>query len=643
MKNPSEVQAASETTLGLKALRPYLSLLRGQARDLALALLLMAAATAVTLAIPLLAGRFVDRLRTAGEGGGFPTPLLLGLAGLLAMQLVGTFFYSLVSQRLGLRTITRLRQRLFAHMVELPSLFFVRQKPGDLSSRVTSDVGSIQYMLTSGAVGFVRALATLVGAVVLMLTMNVQLSLVVLLMVPATILLVQLFGRRLQRLSRDMYRELGQVSNHVQQVAGAIRLVKVFNNQAGEQGRFGTMLDRYYEAGMKRAWLTAALEAAIQVLLWITLIAVVIYGFYLSSVGTTTYGELVTFLLLAFRVAAPLGSLSSLYASAQGAVAAAGRLDEIFATPREDEDRRRPTAPERVVARAREVVASAPSPPAAGRTAAGTAAAAAAGIARSGGAAARADRPRGALVEAEQVSFAYDEGAEPVLHDIDFRIESGQKVGLVGPSGAGKTSLAGLLLRLFDPQQGEFRLDGVPFREHELPDLRAQMAYVSQEPILYDDSIDANIRFGLEDASEESVREAARRAHALEFIDRLPDGLATTVGDRGVRLSGGQRQRIALARAFLRDPRFLLLDEPTSALDAAAEETVQRALRDLMDGRTALVVAHRLSLVRDLDLILVLENGRLVEQGPHAELLAAGGLYAHLFRLQHGRLSIRTG
>jgi ABC-type multidrug transport system fused ATPase/permease subunit len=362
---------------------------------------------------------------------------------------------------------------------------------------------------------------------------------------------------------------------------------------------------------MKRAWLTAALDSSIQILLWICLIAVVVYGFYLTGQGGASYGELVAFLLLSFRVAMPLGAMTTLYASAQGAVAAAGRLDEVFRTPRED-------------ARPSVALASAP----------------AAAVDR-----AEAPRPRspssaapgrGADIVLEDVGFAYDAAAGPVLDGISLRIPAGAKLGIVGPSGAGKTTLTGLILRLFDPQQGRLLMDDVPYPEYDMRALRASMAYLSQEPILYDDTIEANIRFGLDGIDTGAVREAARRAHALEFIERLPAGFASEVGDRGVRLSGGQRQRIALARCFLRDPRLLVLDEPTSALDAAAEDALQQALRELLTGRTAVVIAHRLSLVRDLDRIVVLSGGRLLEQGTHGELLDAGGLYADLYRLQHG-------
>lgn len=578
-------------------LRPYASLLRGQESNLAAVIAIMLVSTAVSLAIPLQAGRFVDRL--AELGGLHDLRPLWWLAALLGLQLVGSFLYQYLSTRLGLRTVTRLRRRLFTHLLELPSLFFADQKAGDLSSRMTSDVGSIQYLLTNGVVSFIRAVVTFVGALLLMFQVNVKLTLVVLLLVPATVLLVSLFGRRLRKLSRRMYDDLGELSNHVQEVAGAIRAIKVFGSQPHELSRFDGRLDGYYQAGRSRALLQSALESGAQVLLWLCLITIVVYGFYLTSQGAASYGELVTFMLLAFRVATPLGALTGLYASAQGAAAAAGRLDDVFRSP-----------PESIAL--------------AGATASADASASV--------------RPAGAGLVVEEVGFRYDTGrdASATLQGVSFTLARGERLALVGPSGAGKTTLACLLLRLFDPQQGRILLDGKPYPEYDLRALRRRMAYVPQEAVLYDASIAENIRFGLVEASDEAVRQAAERAQALAFIERLPDGFAARVGDRGVRLSGGERQRLALARAFLRNPDLLVLDEPTSALDAASEDAVRRALAELMAGRTTIVVAHRLSLVRDLDQILVLDGGRTVEHGSHDQLLAQQGLYARLYALQQG-------
>lgn len=602
MSTPS---APSRT--GLRSLLSYLPLLRGQIPELIAVIVLMLLATAVSLTIPLEAGRLVDLFGGADPGQRPPLAQALAvLGGLLAVQLLGSFFYTYLSQRLGLRTVVRIRQRLFAHLLALPSLYFTGQKAGDLSARMTSDVGSIQYLLTQGLVGLVRAVITLAGAIILMANLNLKLTGVVVVLVPSTVLLVSMFGRKLHRLSRRMYDDLGELSSHVQEVVGAIREIKVFRSEGHERGRFDGRLDGYLGAGLSRAWLSAGLESGAQILLWITLIAVVMYGFYLSSQGQSTYGELVSFMLLAFRVATPMGALTSLYASAQGAAAAADRLDIVFRTP-----------PESVA-----LSAGQPRP-------------------------ARDDQA-GALVlddvwfrypaATDEVEAATDDGTETrwILQGISTRLAPGERVALVGPSGAGKTTLAGLVMRLFAPERGELFLGGRPYSGLDLGQLRQGMAYVSQDAVLYDASIGDNIRFGLADAPADAVRDAARRANALGFIDALPTGFDTRVGDRGVRLSGGERQRLALARAFLRNPTLLVLDEPTSALDARSEEAVRTALVELMAGRTTIVVAHRLSLVRDLDRILVLEQGRLVEEGRHDALLAQGGLYAQLYELQQG-------
>ncbi len=581
----------TDTTGGFTTLRPYLSLLKGQYFHLLLATVLMIAATAISLAIPVYAGRFVDAMGQS-DFTGLDSSQLTALIVLLILQLCGTFLFTVVSARLGLRTVTRLRRRLFAHLLELPSLYFTEQKAGDLSSRVTSDVGSIQYLLTTGLVSFARSLLTLAGALVLMFNLNPRLTTVVLLLIPSTILLVRIFGSRLQKLSRRMYDELGRISSHVQETVAGIRTLKVYNNQNHEEDRFGGMITSYMAAGMHRAWLAAALESGIQISLWICLISVMIYGFALTARGETTGGQLVAFLLLAFRVAMPLASLTNLYSSGQGATAAAGRLDDIFAMTPE----RRPGAPVPL-----------PVHGAAG-------------------------------VTLENVTFHYPgtPADQAILDGINLEITSGQWVGIVGPSGAGKTTLAGLIMGLFPATEGQLLLDGRPYAGFELSELRSRMAFVAQDPVLYDMSLAENIRFGLQDATAADIHQAAAQAGVLEFADRLPDGLASLCGEGGAKLSGGQKQRISLARAFLRNPGLLILDEPTSAMDAASEQAIQDSLRELMTGRTALVIAHRFSLVRDLDLILVISAGKIVEEGSHRHLMELKGLYHHLYSLQHG-------
>ena len=581
--------------LKLSALLGYRDLLHEGRRDLAFALALMLVSTGLSLAVPLAAGRLVDALGGV-ERMVMDRQAILILVGLLVAQLVGTFLYAVVSARLGLGIVTRLRRRLYAHLLELPALYFSGQRAGDLSSRMTGDVGSIQYILTGGLVGLIRALVTLAAALVLMIRIDDRLALAVVLLIPATIVLLQVFGRRLQRISRRMYDELGNVSSHVQEVVTGIRTLKVYNSQVHELARFSGRIESYREAGNQRAWLGALLESAMQFSLWICLVVIVVFGFTKVAKGGMTSGELVSFLLLALRVAMPMSSLTSLYASAQGAVAAAGRLDDIFAV-----------TPERVPG------AAVPAP------------------------------VHGAVrLDLQGLGFRYPEaGDRGVLHGLDLTIEPGRWVGLVGPSGAGKSTLANLLLGLFDPSAGRILLDGRPYGEFELSELRSRMAYVSQEPMLYDLSLRENIRFGLVGVDDGDIEQAARRAGVMEFAADLPLGLDTPCGEQGVRLSGGQRQRVALARAFLRDPGLLVLDEPTSALDAAAEDRIRQTMKDLMSGRTAVVISHRFSLVRDLDLIVVLVEGRIVESGTHAELIELKGTYAELYDLQQGEAENR--
>lgn len=577
--------------LGFGILLPYFSLLKSQRADFFIVIILMLFSTAVSLAIPIFAGRFVDAI--SGTTVGIPSRNQLVILGILLLaQLLGTFFFKITSARLGLHTVTTLRRQLFSHLLELPSLYFSTQKAGDLSSRATSDVGSIQYILTSGLVTFLRALLTLVGALVLMFKLNLKLTTVVLLLIPATIGLVRLFGWRLQKLYRRMYDELGRISSQVQETVGGIRSVKVYNAQNYQTDRFDTMAQKYMKAGLQRAWLQAALESGIQISLWICLLVVVVYGFTLSARGETTGGQLVAFLLLAFRVAMPLSSLTSVFTSAQGAVAAAGRLDDIFSQKPE-----------------RNPGATTPEPD---------------------------SRP--VTLELENLSFRYPGNSENplILNNLSLKIPAGSWVGIVGPSGAGKTTLAGILLGLLPPTSGLVTLDQRPYADYDVSELRARMAWVAQDPMLYDESLRENILFGLKDVSRENLDTAIKRAGVTEFAATFPEGMDTHCGERGMRLSGGQRQRIALARAFLRNPGLLVLDEPTSALDAESEESIRLAMMELMAGRTAVVIAHRLSLVRDLDLILVVAEGKIVEKGSHQDLMERSGLYRTLYDLQQG-------
>lgn len=584
-------QEKQKGKLSLRVLLPYFHQLKDQKGHLAIILTLMLLSTSVSLAIPIFAGRFVDAISEVSVS--MPSgPQILILVGLLLLQMASSFLYQITSARLGLRIVTRLRRQLFAHILELPSLFFSTQKAGDISSRATRDVGAIQSILTGGVVAFLRAILTLIGALFLMLKLNPKLTIVVLLLIPATIGLNRIFGWRLQKLYRLMYDEMGNISSHVQETVGGIRSVKVYNAQNHQNDRFGEMAEQYRRAGLKQAGLRAALESASQISLWICLLAVVIYGFTLTASGETTGGQLVAFLLLAFRVTMPMASLTSLFTSAQEAVAAAGRLDDVFALEPERLPGSRTPAPD--------------------------------------------SRP--VSINMKNVSFRYpgEDGGPLILENLNLDIPAGSWVGIVGPSGAGKTTLAGILMALLPPTSGALTMDGRPYSEQDISVLRSHMAWVAQDPILYDDSIRDNILFGLSDISEDKVLDAARRTGVSGFVESFSEGLETKCGERGSRLSGGQRQRVALARAFLRNPGLLVLDEPTSALDAESEESIRVAMREVMADRTTVVIAHRFSLVRDLDLILVVAEGKIVESGNHEELISNSGLYRTLYELQQG-------
>jgi ATP-binding cassette, subfamily B, bacterial MsbA len=584
MKTDSKTEQTQ--TLGIRSLGPYVHLLSEVKLRSALLMLLMLVSTAIGLGIPLLAGRFIDALSTA-DPGDLNLQLLALLGAALVLQLIFSYLYNVHMARLGLHVITRLRHKLVSHLIDLPCLYFTNIRAGDLSTRMTSDIGSIQYVMTSGIIAIVRSTLTIVGALVLMFSLNVQLTVVVICIVPITALITQRFGFRLQKLTRSMYDELGQIGANVQEIAGSIRTVKVYNNQQHELNRLQVMFRKFQDAGNARAHLTAILESLVQILLWICLVTVVVYGFQLSSRGLTTQGTLVSFFLLTYRLAMPVSSLTGIYSSVQGALAATGRLDAIMS---QEPEHAMGDVPVR-------------------------------------------NQPKPVSITLEDVNFKYDD--RTALENLNLEIEPGMSLGVVGPSGAGKTTLAGLIMRLFDPQSGQLLLDGTPYREFDLKTLRGRIAYVSQEPVIHDTSLEENIRFGLKDVTRADVETAARQANILDFINDSAEGMQTNCGERGVKLSGGERQRIALARAFLRDPDILILDEPTSSLDAKSEQSVRAAIQSLMKGRTSIIIAHRFSLVRDLDRIVVIDDGKIIEAGRHDELISANGFYQQLYAMQN--------
>lgn len=508
----------------------------------------------------------------------------LGLVGILLLQTVFGFAQTYLLGYVGERVVADVRKAVYGHLTRLPLGYFNEQRTGELMSRVTNDATLVQTNVTNNLPGVLGQLVVLVGGVAVMLWTDWRLSLAIV----ATLVPIALFGRffggRLRRISNRTQAELGNANTVLEETLAGVRVVKAFGREGYEAGRFGTAVDRAFEMALKRARVRAVFVPVITLLGFASVTFVLWYGGRQVLGGRLSPGELISMLVYMLLIIAPIGTLTTLYSQLAEALGAAERIFEVLDTPTEPVGR-----------------AGLPALP----------------------------RLRGA-VELRSVSFAYS-GGPPVLRDVSLAAAPGEVVALVGPSGAGKTTLVNLIPRFYEPQRGEVLMDGHPVGNYSIESLRAQISIVPQETLLFGASVRENIAYGKLDASDEEIREAARAANADNFIRLLPDGYETLVGERGVKLSAGQRQRIAIARALLRDGRVLILDEATAALDNESEALVQDALERLMSERTTLVIAHRLSTVERADRILVLDAGRIVEQGTHRELLDLEGLYYRLY------------
>ncbi len=541
-------------------------------------------AAAVGLAFPLVVQHLLDAAFERGDRGLLDRVAVLLLA-LFAVQGVANYVQVFLLSSTTERVIATLREDVFSHLLRLAPAYFADRRTGELTSRLSSDLTTLQTLMNTWVSECTRQVLLLVGGVVLLTLTHTRLTVTTLAVTPVIVGAAILFGRSLRAATTGVQDRVADAMGLADESISQIRVVQGFTREAVERARFATLLRGVVAAAVARARLRALFFGVVGFVAFAGVVAVLYQGGLLVLDGVLTPGALVAFLLYAITVAAAVGALAALFGHYQEALGAARRIFEILAV--------RTTVPEPVqpVALPRPV--------------------------------------RGDIVF-DRVWFRYDAASADTLRDVAFHVAPGEVVALVGPSGAGKTTIASLLPRFWDVRDGSVRLDGLDVRTLSLHDVRRAIGMVPQEPALFSGSIRDNIAFGDPEASDEAVQRAARAAHAAEFIDRLPEGYATRVGERGVKLSGGQRQRVALARVFLKDPAVVVLDEATSALDAESERLVEDAMETLLRGRTTLIIAHRLSTVRRADRILVIDRGALVESGTYEALVAQGGLFATL-------------
>ncbi len=570
----------------LPRIRPYVW-------RLAIAFICLVASASIALAFPQIVRHLLDAAFISANGS-LLNRIAVGLLVLFAIQALLNFVQVYFLTSTSELVIAKLREDLFAHLVRLSPGFFTERRTGELTSRLSADTTVLQTVLSYNLSEFARQTLFLIGGIILLILTDSSLTATTLAVVPLVVGAAVIFGRALRRASTGVQDKIAEANGTADEAFSQIRTVQSYTAEAEEVRRYGSHLSEVIDAAIRRARIRGTFFGIITFCGFGGVVAVLWQGGRQVLNGSLTAGALVSFLLYALYVAGAVGSLASLFGAYQEAVGAARRVFDLLSAEPSVNDPARPV---------------------------------------------KLSRPLRGEISMDKVTFRYNSSLPDVLLDVSLKIGAGEVVALVGPSGAGKTTIASLLPRFWDVTAGRITFDGTDIRDLSLAELRGAIGIVPQEPTLFSGTLRENIAYagiGADGSrpSEEAVRAAAKAAHAVEFIERLPDGFDTRVGERGVKLSGGQRQRIAIARVFLKDPALVILDEATSSLDSESERFVEQAMEDLLRARSTLIIAHRLSTVLRADRLVVIDRGVIVEEGNHQELLASEGVYSRLYRGQ---------
>lgn len=513
--------------------------------------------------------------------------LPLGLLFVFFVKGLFYFMYSFLLEKVGQSVIRDLRNRVYAHLNALPLSFFHRTPTGELISRIINDVSMLQGAVSHALIHLLRDFFSVLGLLAVIFYMDWRLALVSLVFLPMAAVPIVVFGRKFRRISTNYQTRIGEATNQLHETIAGMRIVKAFGMEDAEKQRFSNTMQDVMDIQMSETRYRCLAHPLVEFMGGIGMALIIWFGGMQVLQGNSTPGTFMSFLTALIMLYEPVKGVTRINATIQQGLAAAMRIFDLLDI-------------EPDIREARNAIDL---------------------------------KPFSESIALARVGFAYDPG-QPVLRDLDLRVRKGEVLAVVGPSGGGKTTLANLIPRFYDVSEGTLCIDGVDIRRVSLRSLRRQLALVTQQTILFNDTVRSNIAYGSQDCTDEEIVEAARAAYALDFILALPQGFDTIIGESGARLSGGQQQRLSIARALLKDAPILILDEATSSLDAESEREVQRALENLMENRTTIVIAHRLSTIKNADRIIVLKEGRLVEEGTHSELLARGGEYSGLYRLQ---------